>query len=285
MNDWDDDKGWPAPCKINLFLHITGRRADGYHELQTIFQLLDWGDTLYFSTDNSGEICRLNDLAGVPAEQDLVVKAAQKLRQRYGHPQLGVATQVRKRIPQGGGLGGGSSDAATTLLALNKLWGIGASIDQIAQLGLELGADVPVFVRGRSSWGEGIGEKLTPLELPQKWFLIAKPQCEVSTATIFQDSGLTRGTSHKRITPSYGAFHNDCEAVVRRLFPKIDLMLEALSQFGQSRLTGTGACAFVAFDNKEAAQQAQESLSTDYFCVVARGTNFSALHRKKCIRE
>jgi 4-diphosphocytidyl-2-C-methyl-D-erythritol kinase len=285
MNDWGEHDGWPAPCKLNLFLHITGRRPDGYHQLQTLFQLLDWGDTLYFEPDDSGQIQRLNAIEGVPFEQDLIVRAARALREQFGSPDLGVSIRVVKRIPQGGGLGGGSSDAATTLLALNRLWSLNLEPEQLLPVGLSLGADVPVFLQGFSAWGEGVGEKLTALTLPEKWYLVVKPECEVPTAIIFQDSGLTRDTPHMKITPSYEELHNDCEAVVRKRFPKVGQMLDQLAEFGKARLTGTGACVFVECDNESAAEHARRKLPSECYAFVARGTNVSALHRIKLKNE
>lgn len=270
---------WPAPCKLNLFLHITGRRTDGYHTLQTIFQLLDYGDELTFEKRADHQLVRKDQVLGVAAQDDLMIRAAAALRAAAKRPELGVTIGIQKKIPQGAGLGGGSSDAATTLIALNCLWELAYSRDELAQIGIQLGADVPLFVHGKTAWGEGVGEILTPLTLPELWFLVVTPQCEIATAEIFGDPGLTRGTPSKRITRSYDSFRNDCEIVVRDRFSQVDQAMNWLSRFGKARLTGTGSSVFAQFADKEAATAVLHQMPAGYQGFVARGVNESALNQ------
>ena len=269
----------PAPAKLNLFLHVTGRRADGYHTLQTLFQLLDHGDTLSFSARDDGAIALTPAIAGVPTEQNLVVRAARLLQQHSGC-RLGADIDLDKRLPMGGGIGGGSSDAATALLGLNELWQLGLSIDTLAQLGLQLGADVPLFVRGRSAWAEGVGEQLQPFDLPPRNYLILVPPCAVSTAEIFSSEALTRNTSAIKIA----AFReqggrNDCEPVVRKRYPEVAFALDWLSAFAPARMTGTGACVFAAFDDRVTAESVLAQIPAGYDGFVATGVNHSPLHQ------
>lgn len=269
----------PAPAKLNLFLHVTGRRADGYHTLQTLFQLLDHSDTLSFDARSDNTITLTPELAGVPSEQNLIVRAA-RLLQAHSGCSLGANIRLDKQLPMGGGIGGGSSDAATTLLGLNALWQLGLSIDTLAQLGLTLGADVPVFVRGRSAWAEGVGEQLQPVDLPTRNYLILVPACAVSTAEIFSSEALTRDTSAIKIA----AFReqggrNDCEPVVRELYPEVAFALDWLSRFAPARMTGTGACVFAAFDDRATAENILAQRPTGYGGFVATGVNLSPLHR------
>ncbi len=262
----------PAPAKLNLFLHITGRRADGYHELQTLFQLLDWGDTLHFSADDSGEIHLSGSPADIPPQDNLVVRAA-KLLQPQGR---GTSIRLEKRIPAGGGLGGGSSDAATTLLALNRLWELDLPTQELQLLGRQLGADVPVFVAGHSAWAEGVGELLTPVVLPQQWFLILTPQCHVSTAEIFSHRQLTRDSPAIKMAAFFeGHSRNDCQNLVRNLYPEVDKALNWLGKFGDARLTGTGACVFCAFPDESTARSVLQRAPEDLQGFVARGLNQS----------
>ncbi|MAT94775.1 MAG: 4-(cytidine 5'-diphospho)-2-C-methyl-D-erythritol kinase [Halioglobus sp.] len=262
----------PAPAKLNLFLHITGRRADGYHELQTVFALLDWGDTLRFRRNDSGAVTLSGDDLGLAPQDNLVVRAARLLQQGS----QGVHIEIDKRIPSGGGLGGGSSDAATTLLALNHLWGAGKSAAELAALGAGLGADVPVFLGGHSAWAEGTGERLTPLDLPARWYLVAVPDCHVSTAEIFSHGQLTRNsTPIKMATFFQGHSRNDCQPLVRRLYPEVDKALILLDKFGEARLTGTGACVFVGFPDEAGARAAQGQLPAGLRSFVARCVNRS----------
>jgi 4-diphosphocytidyl-2-C-methyl-D-erythritol kinase len=269
---------WPAPAHLNLFLHITGRRADGYHELQTVFQFLDLADRLYFGTRADGEIRRFGGPAGVAAADDLCVRAASLLQSYAGIPQ-GVDIYNEKILPAGGGLGGGSSDAATTLWALNRLWGLGLDAGELAGLGLQLGADVPVFLHGRSSWAEGVGEILTPVELPEPWFLVLDPNVSVSTAAVFSDTELTRDTPRMTIRDLLsGDGRNDCEAVVRRRYPEVAAALDWLNSQSPARLTGTGACVFAAFDAETEALEIAARVPSRWNAFVARGLNRSPLH-------
>jgi 4-diphosphocytidyl-2-C-methyl-D-erythritol kinase len=269
---------WPAPAKLNLFLHITGQRADGYHLLQTVFQFLDFGDRLTFALRQDGQVRRRTDLPGVPAEADLTVRAARLLQAECGVSQ-GVDIRIEKNLPRGGGLGGGSSDAATTLVALNELWGCGLDIDTLAALGLQLGADVPVFVRGRAAWAEGVGEELTPVDLAEPWFVVLVPPVTVSTAAVFSAPQLRRDCPPITIRDflASGAGKNVCETVVRGQYPEVAAALDDLAQFAPARLTGTGACVFAAFDSEAAARQAFAELSGRWDGFVARGCNESPL--------
>ncbi|MFT4562420.1 MAG: 4-diphosphocytidyl-2-C-methyl-D-erythritol kinase [Gammaproteobacteria bacterium] len=271
---------WPAPAKINLFLHITGRRSDGYHLLQTHFQFLDYGDELEFTITDSGDVVRLNDLPGVPAEHDLVVRAA-RILQPYAEPGSGVSIHVDKLLPAGGGLGGGSSDAATTLVALNQLWNVGKSQVELAALGLQLGADVPVFVHGHAAWAEGVGELLTPLEAPTGTVLVVHPGCSVSTAEVFAHPELTRDTRAIKIHDLRSSIvTNDCEAITRRLYPEVGQVIDWLGQFGAARMSGTGACVYATFDSIALAERAVRSMPQDWFWFVAQSRNTSPLNEK-----
>jgi len=264
-----------APAKLNLFLHITGRRGDGYHDLETVFQLVDLCDELHIDARQDGRICREpapDDalLSALRDDQDLTVRAARLLQQATGVAS-GANIHVRKRIPAGGGLGGGSSDAATVLLALNRLWGLDWSRDRLAQLAVQLGADVPVFVQGRSAFGRGRGEELTPIDLPQRWFVIADPGVPVSTREIFSAPELTRNTAPLRIAalPADGG-HNDCEPVVRIRYPQVARVLDLLAPHG-GRLTGTGGCVFASLESPEQADLLAQQLSGQVRVFVARG--------------
>ncbi|MEL0168979.1 MAG: 4-(cytidine 5'-diphospho)-2-C-methyl-D-erythritol kinase [Pseudomonadaceae bacterium] len=270
----------PAPAKLNLFLHITGRRADGYHNLQTLFQFLDHGDTLHFSQRNDGELRLLTELPGVDAEDNLIMRAARMLKQASGTA-LGADIQLDKVLPMGGGIGGGSSDAATTLLGLNHLWQTGLSIDQLADIGITLGADVPVFVRGHAAWAEGVGEQLTPVELPEPWFLVVAPDCHVSTAEIFSDERLTRNTSPITLAAFVaGGGRNDCLPVVTTRYPEIRNTLILLNNYCEAKMTGTGSCLFGAFPNEREADKVRARLPATLRSFVARGCNVSPLHRE-----
>jgi 4-diphosphocytidyl-2-C-methyl-D-erythritol kinase len=271
------DRPWPAPAKLNLFLHITGRRPDGYHLLQTVFQFLDYSDEIHLTVRSDGAIHRLSDLPGVPAERDLVVRAARLLQQESG-THLGASIQVTKRLPMGGGLGGGSSDAATVLAALNQLWRTGLTDEQLAALGLRLGADVPVFVHGLATWAEGVGEKFTPVELPQPWFVVLNPAVSVSTAEIFGAPELTRNSPPITIRAFLaGEGVNVCETVVRSRYPAVAAALDWLGQHGAARMTGTGACVFAAFDTEAHARQIFAARPEGWNGFVARGCNRSPL--------
>lgn len=276
---------WPAPAKINLFLHITGRRADGYHLLQTVFQFLDYGDELDFELTGDGTLQRQGDvLPGVMPEQNLILRAARALQQATG-TQFGAVISLRKRLPIGGGLGGGSSDAATTLVALNHLWRAGLTIDQLAEIGLRLGADVPVFVRGQAAWAEGVGEQLTPLpDLPTPWYLVIAPDCQVSTAEIFSAPELTRDAQALKIPPFLrGQGGNVCEPVVRSRYPEVAQALDWLSRYAPARMSGTGACIFAAFETEAQAQEVFRQLPTVWRGFVAQGLNESPLRRRLAV--
>ena len=246
---------FPAPGKLNLMLRVTGRRADGYHLLQTVMRFIDYGDTLSFRVREDGAIARVNDVAGVPADADLMLRAA-LLLQRTSKTRLGAEITLEKRLPIGGGLGGGSSDAATTLLALNHLWGTGLAREQLAALALELGADVPVFVGGENALAEGVGERLTPLELPPAWYLVLVPPVTVPTARIFAHPELKRDSKPIKITAFSPALAgNDLEPVVCREYPEVARCLGWLKQAAPAWVTGAGACVFSAFPTEGAARR------------------------------
>ncbi|WP_434587261.1 4-(cytidine 5'-diphospho)-2-C-methyl-D-erythritol kinase [Klebsiella sp. R390] len=274
---------WPAPAKLNLFLYITGQRADGYHLLQTLFQFLDYGDTLTIEPRQDGELRLLTPVAGVPDEENLIVRAARLLMQAAAdRGQLaagsGADISIDKRLPMGGGLGGGSSNAATVLVALNHLWNCGFSDDELAALGLQLGADVPVFVRGHAAFAEGIGEVLTPVEPEEKWYLVAHPGVSIPTPVIFRDPELPRTTPVRSISTLLKCeFRNDCEVIARKRFREVDAALSWLLEYAPSRLTGTGACVFAEFDTESAARQVQEQAPEWLQSFVARGVNVSPL--------
>jgi 4-diphosphocytidyl-2-C-methyl-D-erythritol kinase len=271
---------WPAPAKLNLFLHITGRRDDGYHLLQTAFQILDYGDSLDFSVRGDGTISRQRELPGVSEDDDLTLKAARLLQAQTSTP-LGVAIDLHKRLPMGGGLGGGSSDCATVLVALNHLWDTGLEVAELARIGLQLGADVPVFVEGHSAWAEGVGELLQPITLPESWFVVLIPDVNVSTAGIFSDPALKRDTPAITI-PTFlsGGGRNDCEPIVARRYPEVAAALEWLSGHAPARMTGTGACVFAAFDDEQQARRVLDSAAGRWNGFVARGLNESPLRHR-----
>lgn len=268
---------WPAPAKLNLFLHVTGRRDDGYHLLQTVFQLLDWGDTIHLQVRKDGIVRRNDTLAGVVEDDDLVVRAA-RLLQQFTACRLGADIRTDKRIPMGGGLGGGSSDAATVLLALNALWGCGLAAPALAELGARLGADVPVFVHGRSAFAEGIGERLTPVDLPDRHFVVVDPGIGVPTAELFQAVELTRDSAPLTIAGfiSGASTQNAFEPVVRARYPKVAQALDWLGQWGDSRLSGTGSAVFVAVD-ADRAQAIADQCPAGMSARVVRGINRSPM--------
>ncbi len=268
---------WPAPAKLNLFLHVTGRRPDGYHLLQTVFQILDYGDLLDFAVRSDGRILRKANYAGVDPEQDLVVRAAQALKSVTAC-KAGVEITVHKKLPMGGGLGGGSSNAATTLVALNQLWSLGLALDELAQIGLKLGADVPVFVRGRTAWAEGVGEILENIETEPCWYVVIMPGCQVPTGRIFNAPDLTRHTPPITIRAFLkGAGNNDCEPVVRQLYPEVATVLDWLGRHGDARLTGTGSCVFAGFETEQKARSVCADVPSKWQAFVARGVNRSPL--------
>nr|WP_298410176.1 4-(cytidine 5'-diphospho)-2-C-methyl-D-erythritol kinase [uncultured Halomonas sp.] len=272
----------PAPAKLNRLLHITGRREDGYHELQTLFQFLDHGDTLHFRQRQDASINLTSTLIGIANDENLIIRAARMLQSETGC-RLGADIHLDKRLPLGGGLGGGSSDAATTLLALNRLWDLGLSLEHLAMLGLRLGADVPVFVHGHAAWAEGVGERLTPIELDTPWFLVLHPGIEVSTPQVFGAPQLTRNTPPismaRALQEGPSTWHNDCEATVRRLYPAVDEAIEWLSAFAPSLLTGTGACLFCSLKDEADAREILAQVQDGWHAFVARGCNASPLHQ------
>jgi len=268
-----------APAKLNLFLHITGRRADGYHELQTLFQLLNFGDSLLFQlTDDPGLSLHLDassTIKDVPLDDNLILRAAHLLLQHSGK-RASARIQLSKHIPLGAGLGGGSSDAATTLLALNRLWELNLSQSELADLGLQLGADVPLFVLGKSAWAEGVGEQLEPVELPDAWYVVVMPHCQVSTAQIFTQEHLTRNTSAIKMADFLaGRSRNDCESVTCGLYPEVEKALDWLRQYGPARMTGTGAAIFTRFDDEASARAVLDALPASQQGFIAQGANSS----------
>ncbi|MGO4326448.1 4-(cytidine 5'-diphospho)-2-C-methyl-D-erythritol kinase [Cupriavidus sp. 2TAF22] len=266
----------PAPAKLNLFLHVTGRRPDGYHTLQTVFQLVDWSDTLDFRRRDDGRIERVTDVPGVPADSDLIVRAARALQQASGTA-FGADIAIDKRLPMGGGIGGGSSDAATTLMALNHLWGLGLGREELKRIGLALGADVPFFLHGENAFAQGIGEELATVELPDSWFVIVHPRQHVPTPEIFSDKLLTRDTPLSIIavfaacTNKFAFGRNDLETIATAKFGEVARALEWLRQFSpHARMTGSGACVFARFDDEQTAQQVLDRLPPGWDGKCAR---------------
>jgi len=275
---------WPAPAKLNLFLHVTGRRPDGYHELQTLFQLIDLCDTITIAVRADGRIERPAGPASVAPEADLTLRAARALQQETGTA-LGADLRIHKRIPQGAGLGGGSSDAATTLLALNELWGCRLSLDQLAWIALPLGADVPVFIQGSSAWAEGIGERLTPVMVPPAWYVIIYPGVGVSTREVFQSPELTRNSPLITIRAFFQTGgRNDCEPVVRARSPEVASALDWLTREGSARLTGTGSCVFTARASAADAERLAARVPDRWMSFVARGLDTSPVHEQLRLR-
>ncbi|MDH1630055.1 4-(cytidine 5'-diphospho)-2-C-methyl-D-erythritol kinase [Pseudomonas mosselii] len=270
----------PAPAKLNLWLHITGRRADGYHELETVFQFLEHGDELSFALREDGQIRLQTEIEGVPHDSNLIVRAARLLQAQSGTP-LGADIWLHKVLPMGGGIGGGSSDAATTLLALAHLWQLDWDEDRLASLGLSLGADVPVFVRGHAAFAQGVGEQLTPVDPEEPWYVVLVPQVSVSTAEIFSHPELTRDSLPLKMRPvPEGNSRNDCQPVVEQRYPEVRNALISLGKFTEARMTGTGSCVFGAFPSKAEADRVLALLSETQTGFVAKGSNVSMLHRK-----
>ncbi|MEG1210462.1 MAG: 4-(cytidine 5'-diphospho)-2-C-methyl-D-erythritol kinase [Leclercia sp.] len=276
---------WPSPAKLNLFLYITGQRADGYHTLQTLFQFIDYGDTISIEPRLHGQIRLLTPVEGVADDDNLIVRAARLLMTAAAQSDRlpahsGADISVEKRLPMGGGLGGGSSNAATVLVVLNHLWGCGLSVDELAALGLTLGADVPVFVRGHAAFAEGVGEVLSPVNPPEKWYLVAHPGVSIPTPVIFRDPDLPRDTPIRSIeTLLKCEFSNDCEDIARKRFREVDEALSWLLEYAPSRLTGTGACVFAEFDTESSARQVLELAPEWLQGFVARGMNISPLQQ------
>lgn len=276
---------WPAPAKLNLFLHLIGRRQDGYHLLQSVFQLLDYGDTLRFGMRADGRIRRCTELAGVNQAEDLSVKAAELLQRSCNVP-WGADVYLAKRLPMGGGLGGGSSDAATTLVALNYLWECDLPTERLMSLGLKLGADVPVFIFGQSSWAEGIGERLQLLKLPERWYVVVKPTVEIATASVFSATELTRNCPPITIEDFFsGRCVNVFEPIVRQHYPEVGRALDWLNQYTQdefegARLTGTGSCVYMACDTQEWAQRVLRDVPQEWGGFIAKGLNESPLTKQ-----
>lgn len=268
----------PSPCKLNLFLHINGRLPNGYHQLQTVFQLLDYGDTLHFEPISAGEITLAPAIEGVAHQDNLIIKAANLLIETTGTRQ-GAHITLDKRLPMGGGIGGGSSNAATTLVGLNHLWQLGLSYEQLATLGLRLGADVPVFVNGQSAWAEGVGEALTPIELPERWYVVIRPDVHISTAEIFSQKKLTRDTPIIKVAAFLeGGGRNDCQNIVLQHYPQVKEAVEWLSQYSEAKLTGTGSCIFASFANEGEARSVLANRPEHLKGFVAKGVNRSPLH-------
>jgi 4-diphosphocytidyl-2-C-methyl-D-erythritol kinase len=258
-----------SPAKLNLFLHVTGRRPDGYHYLQTVFQLLNWGDDMRFEWRASPDITLSGDTDDIAPEDNLILRAAKLICPS----DQGAHIHVRKRIPRGGGLGGGSSNAATTLLALNRLWELGLSLDALLRIGAPMGADVPVFIQGQNAWAEGIGEELTPLSLPKRWFVVAQPDCMVSTAEIFAHPELTRQTPPITVQAFFsGAGRNDLQPVVVSRYPEVQRAVEWLKeQSPDARMTGSGACVFASVESEQQARNIAKQAPQGLAVVVAEG--------------
>lgn len=274
-------RAWPAPAKLNLFLHVTGRRADGYHTLQTVFQFLDYGDELFFAATADGRITRATAVAGITEDQDLSLRAAHLLKEARGVSR-GARIQLVKRLPIGGGLGGGSSDAATTLLALNEIWDTRLSLPELAALGLKLGADVPVFIHGHAAWAEGIGEVLTPIEPEQAWYLVLVPPVPVSTAQVFADPELTRYSPPLTIRDFHEGrgLRNDLEPVVRRRYPEVDRAMRLLTEYGAPRMSGSGGCVFLKVMDADRGRQILERIPKPFTGFVTRGLNRHPCRRR-----
>lgn len=276
---------WPAPAKINLFLHITGQRDDGFHELQTAFQFLNYADSLQFRIQENPDIELVTPIDNVPDEDNLILRAARAL-QGFANVSKGVQIFIEKRLPMGGGLGGGSSNAATTLVALNDLWHCGLSLDILAKLGLSLGADVPVFIHGTAAWAEGVGEKLTPISPSEPWYVVIKPDCHVSTAEVFSSQELTRDSEPITISRFLsGEGRNVCEDVVLKHYPTVSQARDWLNQYGEARMSGTGACLFCSFDSRQTAQDVFDAMPEHWQGFVAKGCNKSPLTALKAIKN
>lgn len=270
---------WPSPAKLNLFLYITGRRDDGYHNLQTLFQFLDYSDTLTITPRADSQIKLLTPLKGVAEQDNLIVRAARLLKQQTGH-QGGADISIKKILPMGGGLGGGSSNAATVLVALNHLWHTQLNNDELAKLGVTLGADVPIFIFGHAAFAEGIGDKLHPVNPTEKWYLVANPGVQIPTSLIFNDAELPRNTTEHSLNELLDLpFSNDCQPIVRKRFYQVEQLISWLLEYAPSRLTGTGSCVFAEFDTEQSARQVLDKAPEWLVGFVARGVNVSPLQQ------
>ncbi|MBT0587326.1 4-(cytidine 5'-diphospho)-2-C-methyl-D-erythritol kinase [Alteromonas oceanisediminis] len=268
---------WPSPAKLNLFLHITGRRCDGYHELQSVFQMLSFGDEVGIEVNPSGQINIMTPIEGVTEQANLAYKAA-ALLQKATHTRLGANISIRKQLPMGGGIGGGSSNAATVLCVLNQLWQCGLDPQSLCKLGLTLGADVPVFIHGKTVFAEGVGEKFYPISLPSKWYLVANPRCHIATADVFKSPELTRNTPPIRVEDyDFGATRNDCQDLVIDRYPEVANLLQWLVHYAPSRMTGTGACVFSVFNSQSEAEETLKQLPSKWSGFVAQGLSESPL--------
>ncbi|MBC3764366.1 4-(cytidine 5'-diphospho)-2-C-methyl-D-erythritol kinase [Neptunicella marina] len=269
---------WPAPAKLNLFLHITGRRANGYHELQSLFQLLDVGDELTFTIKDSSEIKLLTPIQGVPDEQNLIVRAAKALQQASNCKQ-GADIILNKKLPMGGGIGGGSSNAATTLVALNYMWQLNLPLEKLAHIGLSLGADVPIFVQGQTAFAQGVGEKLFPVSLKQHFYVVVTPDCHISTAEIFQHPDLPRDTATLDFNNyQFKQTQNDCQQLVFSRYPIVAKAFDWLIEYAPSRMTGTGASVFAMFEDEASARRCLAELPSFLSGFMAKGVNKSPVH-------
>jgi 4-diphosphocytidyl-2-C-methyl-D-erythritol kinase len=272
---------WTSPAKLNLFLHINGRRADGYHELQTLFQFIDFADTLSFTLTDNAKITLTPSIAGVADEDNLIVRAARLLQSATAQKLPGVHIQLDKKLPMGGGIGGGSSNAATTLLVLNELWQLNLSLDALAEIGLSLGADVPVFVKGHAAFAEGVGERLSVVYPAEPWYLVLTPPVQVATAAIFNDPQLPRNTPKQSWNCLEKAqWHNDCQAIVEKHHPEVAQALRWLIEYAPSRMTGTGSCVFAVFETQAQAEFAMRQCPPQFSAIICRGHNRSPLHRQ-----
>lgn len=277
--------GWPAPAKLNLFLHIIGKRTDGYHLLQTVFQFIELADKIDFTITESGLIKRSKHSLVVDENNDLVIKAANKIKEISGS-KLGVDISIEKNIPIGAGLGGGSSDAATTLVALNELWHVGLSVEELTKIGLSLGADIPFFIHGGAAWAEGVGEELTLVDLNECFYLVIYPDCSISTKSVFAASDLTRNTPRITIRDfQEGRVKNDCESYVRNHYSNVAEALDWLGNYAVSKLTGTGACLFAEFIDKKKANEVKSKLPKKWQGFVVKGINKSPLLEKLANEE
>ncbi|QJR79696.1 4-(cytidine 5'-diphospho)-2-C-methyl-D-erythritol kinase [Alteromonas pelagimontana] len=272
---------WPSPAKLNLFLHILGRYENGYHQLQTLFQMLDTGDRLHFSINNSGKVLLATAIPGVAHKDNLIVRAAKLLQQQGQWCSHGVTIHLDKQLPMGGGIGGGSSNAATTLVALNDLWQCGLDENELATLGLQLGADVPIFIRGQTAFAGGVGEEISPVSLPTRWYLVVNPGIHISTADVFREPNLPRNTLPMEWKDySFADSHNDCQQIVCDRYPEVAKLLQWLVHYAPSRMTGTGACVFATFSDEKLARQVQSFVPAPWKSFLAKGVNQSPLKQK-----